>query len=281
MTPTLAEKLRRRDHRRPLPAGHPDVPQLGQEAARRAGQLLPAAHRGQHGVHRALHQLGAAAVQARRRSCVAAHQHSRARRADQEHREPELGRHPDHEAARGLVLLRQPARCPPGCGCGVPARAPPRHLPLPGHQARERRREDPHQDAVPRRGDPGHHLRAGQEQRGHVPVLAVRRRARLRRAVRRHLGHREVLRDGRRRADPQDQDQGARVLPDAGRAAVRVGLPVHHVRGHGEPGQPDRGQDHPLATCARRSCRCPRRRSSTRTCRTPRWARTSRATSAR
>ena len=103
------------------------------------------------------------------------------------------------------------------------------------------------------------------KQRGHVPVLAVRRRARLRRAVRRHLGHREVLRDGRRRADPQDEDQGARVLPDAGRAAVRVGLPVHHVRGHGEPGQPDRGQDHPLATCARRSCRCPRRRCSTRT----------------
>ena len=65
-------------------------------------------------------------------------------------------------------------------------------------------------------------------------------------AVRRHLDHREVLRDGRRRAHPQDQDQGARVLPDAGRAAVRVRLPVHHVRGHGEPGQPDRGQDHPL-----------------------------------
>ena len=65
------------------------------------------------------------------------------------------------------------------------------------------------------------------------------------RAVRGHLGHREVLRDARRRADPQDEDQGARVLPDAGRAAVRVGLPVHHVRGHGEPGQPDRGQDHP------------------------------------
>ena len=74
----------------------------------------------------------------------------------------------------------------------------------------------------------------------------VRRRARLRRAVRRHLGHREVLRDGRRRAHPQDQDQGARVLPDAGRAAIRVRLPVHHVRGHGQPGQPDRGQDHPL-----------------------------------
>ena len=116
----------------------------------------------------------------------------------------------------------------------------------------------------PRRRHPRHHVRAGQEERGHVPVLAVRRRARLRPAVRRHLGDREVLRDGRRRADPQDEDQGARVLPDAGRAAVRVGLPVHHVRGHGEPGQPDRGQDHPFAICARRSCRCRRRRCSTR-----------------
>jgi hypothetical protein len=48
-----------------------------------------------------------------------------------------------------------------------------------------------------------------------------------------------------------DEDQGARVLPDAGRAAVRVGLPVHHVRGHGEPGQPDRGQDHPLESVLR------------------------------
>ena len=44
----------------------------------------------------------------------------------------------------------------------------------------------------------------------------------------------------------QDQDQRPRVLPDARRAAVRVRLPVHHVRGHGEPGQPDRRQDHAL-----------------------------------
>ncbi len=95
----------------------PDVPQLGQEAARRAGELLPAAHRGQHGVDRSFDQLGAAAVQARRRGCVAADQHPRARRADQEHREPELrGGHPDHEAAGGLVLLRQPARCAPSAG---------------------------------------------------------------------------------------------------------------------------------------------------------------------
>ena len=141
-------EARRRDHRRPVPAGHSDVPQLGQEAARRAGELLPAAHRGQHGVHRALHQLGAAAVQARRRSCVAAQQHPRARRTHQEHREPELGRHPDHEAARGLVLLRQPARRAPRRRCGVPAGASPRHLSVPRHQARERRREDPHQDAA-------------------------------------------------------------------------------------------------------------------------------------
>ena len=38
----------------------------------------------------------------------------------------------------------------------------------------------------------------------------------------------------------------ARVLPDPRRAAVRVRLPVRHVRGHGEPGQPDQGQDHAL-----------------------------------
>ena len=43
----------RRDHRGPLPAGHPDVPQRRQGAARRARLLLPAAHRRQHGVDRA------------------------------------------------------------------------------------------------------------------------------------------------------------------------------------------------------------------------------------
>ena len=35
-----------------FPAGHPDVPQRWQGGARRAGLLLPAAHRGQHGVDR-------------------------------------------------------------------------------------------------------------------------------------------------------------------------------------------------------------------------------------
>jgi ribonucleoside-diphosphate reductase alpha chain len=65
---------------------------------------------------------------------------------------------------------------------------------------RERRREDPHQDAVARRRDPRHHVRAGQERRGHVPVLAVRRREGLRRAVRRHLvteKYREMVDDAR------------------------------------------------------------------------------------
>ena len=59
--------------------------------------------------------------------------------------------------------------------------------------------------------------------------------------VRRHLGHREVPRDGRRRAHQEDEDQRARVLPDSRRDPVRVGLPVHHVRRHGEPGEPDQG----------------------------------------
>ena len=63
----LATADGRRDHRGPLPAGHPDVPQRRQAPARRAGLLLPAPHRRQHGVDRPVHQLRAAAVQARRR----------------------------------------------------------------------------------------------------------------------------------------------------------------------------------------------------------------------
>ena len=42
-------------------------------------------------------------------------------------------------------------------------------------------------------------------------------------------------------ADQEDEDQGARLLPDARRDPVRVRLPVHHVRGHGEQGEPDQG----------------------------------------
>ena len=60
-----------------------------------------------------------------------------------------------------------------GAGAVYLQRASPRHLPVPGHQARERRREDPDQDALAGCGDPRHHLRAGQEERRHVPVLAV------------------------------------------------------------------------------------------------------------
>ena len=54
---------------------------------------------------------------------------------------------------------------------------------------------------------------------------------------------REVPRDGRRRAHQEDEDQRARVLPDDRRDPVRVRLPVHHVRRHGEPGEPDQGPD--------------------------------------
>ncbi len=72
----------------------PHVPQRRQGAARRARVLLPAAHRGQHGVHRARHQLRAAALQARRRRRPAPVEHPRARRAHQAHREPVVRRHP-------------------------------------------------------------------------------------------------------------------------------------------------------------------------------------------
>ena len=104
---------------------------------------------------------------------------------------------------------------------------------------------------------------------------------RLRHAVLGHLGHREVLRDGRRRPDQEDQDQGPRVLPDPRRDPVRVRLPVHHVRGHREPGQPDRRQDHHVQPVLGDPAGLASRPRTTRTCPTTRPARTSPATSAR
>ena len=68
----------------------------------------------------------------------------------------------------------------------------------------------------------------------------------LRQALRRCERHRALRGDGGGSADPQEEDQRPPVLPDPRRDPVRVGLPVHHVRGHGEPGEPDRGSDHPL-----------------------------------
>ena len=242
--PEARDRPRRRDHLRPLPAGDADVPQLRQGAARRARLVLPAAHRRQHGVDLARHQLRPCSCPSAAAASRCCSSNIRESGAPIKQIENQSSRHhPRDEAARRQLQLRQPARCPPGRRRGVPARAPPRHHAVPRHQARERRREDPHQDALARRRHPRHHVRARQERRGHVPVLAVRRRAGLRRAVRRHLGHREVPRDGRRRAHQEDEDQRARVLPDARRDPVRVGLPVHHVRGHGEPGQPDQGPD--------------------------------------
>jgi ribonucleoside-diphosphate reductase alpha chain len=71
--------------------------------------------------------------------------------------------------------------------------------------------------------------------RRHVPVQPLRRRADLRQAVRRRERHRSLRRDGRGPADLQDEDEGTRLLPDARGDPVRVRVPVHHVRGHGEP----------------------------------------------
>src|SRR5699024_4037185 len=85
----------------------------------------------QHGVDLPGDQLLAAALQAGRRRGAAAEQHPRVRSTDQADREPVLGRDPGDEAARGLLLLRQPARCPPGRRCGVPQRPPPGHPALP------------------------------------------------------------------------------------------------------------------------------------------------------
>ena len=75
---------------------------------------------------------------------------------------------------------------------GVPQRPPPGHPALPGHQARERGREDPHQVAGSWRGDSGHHVRTGQTEGPDGPVQPVRRGARVRQAVRRHLRYRAL-----------------------------------------------------------------------------------------
>ena len=213
---------------------------------------------------------------------LAADQHPRGRRADQADREPVLRHHPRDEAPRGQLHLRQPARCPPGCRCGVPERAPPGHLPVPRHQARERRREDPHQDALARR-------RRSRTSRSSWPrttrTCTCSRRTTSRSVYGMPFGdisvtekYCEMVDDSRHQ---EDQDQGARVLPDPRRDPVRVRLPVHHVRGHREPGKPDQGQDQHVQPVLRDPAGLTRRRRTTRTSPTTRSARTSPATSAR
>ena len=58
----------------------PHLPQHGQSATRRTRVLLPAAHRRQHGIYRAVHQLRPATLQTRRGSGAAAQQPARGRR---------------------------------------------------------------------------------------------------------------------------------------------------------------------------------------------------------
>jgi hypothetical protein len=82
----------------------------------------------------------------------------------------------------------------------------------------------------------------------------------LRHPVRRHLGDREVPRMATLRAseDKSRRASSSRRWPSCSSSPV----PVHHVRGHGEPGQPDRGQDHMQSVLE--ILRCRRRRCSTR-----------------
>ena len=231
----------RRDHRGPLPARHPDVPEPGQGAAGRAGQLLPDPHRGQHGIDLARHQRRAPAEQAGRRRGTAAEQPARTGRPDQADRTPVQRRGARDETVGGLVLLRQPVGRAAGSGRGVPQRAPPGHPALPGHQTRECRREDPHQIAGVGRGGAGHHVRTGQTQGTDGAVQPLRCGTGVRQTVRRHQRDRGIRSHGGRRAHPQDLDRRSAVLHDAGRAAVRIRLPLPGIRGHGQPGEPDRG----------------------------------------
>ncbi len=72
-----------------------------------------------------------------------------------------------------------------------------------------------------------------------------------------------------------------RLLPDPRRAAVRVRLPVHHVRGHGERGEPDQGPHHALEPVLGDPPGLDARRRTTRTSPTTTSVATSPATSAR
>ena len=243
----LRDRHRRRGHLRPVPAGDPDVPQRRQGAARRARLLLPAAHRGQHGVHRARHQLRAAAVQARRRRGPAAEQHPRARRArSSTSRTSRSGVIPVMKLLEDSFSYANQLGARQGAGAVyLHAHHPDimRFLDTKRENADEKIRIKTLSLGVV---IPDITFELAKKNEDMYLFSPVRRRARLRHAVRRHLRHREVRRDGRRRPDQEDQDQRPRVLPDARRAAVRVRLPVHHVRGHGEPGEPDRRQDHAL-----------------------------------
>ena len=70
--------------------------------------------------------------------------------------------------------------------------------------------------------------------------------ARVRQALRRRERLRGLPGHGRQPEDLQEEDPGARLLPDPRGDPVRIRLPVHHVRGHREPGEPHRRQGHAL-----------------------------------
>ena len=158
-------RIPRQDALRRVPAGHADVPEPRQGAARRGGQLLPRAHRRRRS--RSISRGINAALQLSKRGGGVALLLSnlrRARRPDQAHREPVERRDSGHEAAGGLVLVREPAWREAGCRRGVPQCASSGHPALPRHEARERRREDSHQITGVGRRNPGRHVRAGQEE---------------------------------------------------------------------------------------------------------------------
>ena len=115
---------------------------------------------------------------------------------------------------------------------------------------RENADEDPHQDALAGRRDPRHHLPSWPSATTTCLFVARTTWAGLHGKPFADVSvtetYHEMVGD---KAHPQTKIKAREFLPDPRRAGS-VGLPVRHVRGHGEPCQPDRGQDHPLNLCS-------------------------------
>jgi ribonucleoside-diphosphate reductase alpha chain len=194
----------------------------------------------QHGVDRPRHQLRPAAVQARRRRRAPAQQHPRGGCPIKQIENQSSGIIPVMKLLEDSFSYANQLGARQGAAPYLSAHHPDilRFL----DTKRERRREDPHQDAVARRRDPRHHVRArrnGEDMYLFSPYDVEKVYGVPFGDISVTEKYREMVDD----AHQEDQDQRARVLPDPRRDPVRVGLPVHHVRGHGEQGQPDQGPD--------------------------------------
>jgi ribonucleoside-diphosphate reductase alpha chain len=162
-----------RDHLGPLPARDAHLPQCRQVLARRTDLLLPpAVEDNMESIGRSINS----ALQLSKRGGGVALMLTNLREAGA----PIKGIENQSSGVIPVMKLledsfsyaNQLGRASGGRG-RLSQRPPPRHPALSRHQARERGREDPHQDAVAGRGDSRCDLRAGEKERRHVSVLAT------------------------------------------------------------------------------------------------------------